>query len=64
MENSKKCPNCGSTNIKEVDSPEDFLSRKPEGERAKAGKLKIKQNYYCYDCSNEWEEDIKYEQDI
>ena len=55
----KLCPKCGSKDIKEVDSPEDFLSTKPEGEPAKRGTLKTEQKYHCNDCGKEWEDEIK-----
>jgi|GEM_PF-2773073 len=59
MENSKKCPKCKSCRIKEVDSPEDFLHHKPEGEPARKSEPKTKQKYSCHDCNYEWEEDIE-----
>jgi len=61
MINNKRCPNCESVNIKKIDSPENFLSHKPEGESAQTNKPKDKQKYYCFYCEHEWEEDIKYE---
>ncbi|MDD5696901.1 MAG: hypothetical protein PHO90_02940 [Candidatus Pacebacteria bacterium] len=61
MEEKIKCPKCDSKDIKEVDSPEDFLSWKPEGETAGKGKVKTKQKYFCHNCNYNWEENIKYE---
>ncbi len=55
---NKKCPKCKSTQTKEDEGEDDFLSYKGEGEKAKRAKIKTTQKYFCWDCGYKWEEKI------
>ena len=54
----KKCPRCGSNQIKKAKEKDDFLSYKGEGDPAKRYIPKSQQKWFCWKCNHEWVEDL------